>query len=339
MMTATKTKNASQGGQHATHPDDSAVLLGLLCAVPTLAGAQGWAPTRPIKLICPFPAGGGTDQIARIVAKGLTDRLGQQVYVENRGGANGGLGAQEVMRAEPDGYTIGAISDSPMTVNPWMYDKLAYSPLQDFIAVARINHFPSLLVAHPSVPDQDRRRPDQAREGEARHAELFLRRRRQLQPSRPGGAGVQDRHQHRARALPRRRPATQAVLAGDVQLMYNNIATALPHVEAGKLTGLAVGGEQRFPALPNVPTVAETVPGFDVTPWVGMFVPAKTPKEIVARLSKEVDALLKDPEVVKIFQTSMIKASYLDSEPFAKQIKKETDDWEKVIKALGIKAE
>jgi len=117
-------------------------------------------------------------------------------------------------------------------------------------------------------------------------------------------------------------PATQAVVAGDVQLMYNNIATALPHVEAGKLTGLAVGGEQRFPALANVPTVAETVPGFDVTPWVGVFVPAKTPKE-----------------VVRIFQTNMIKASYLDSEPFTKQIAKETDDWEKVIKSLNIKAE
>ena len=94
-----------------------------------------------------------------------------------------------------------------------------------------------------------------------------------------------------------------------------------------------------MPALANVPTVAETVPGFDVTPWVGVFVPAKTPKEIVARLSKEVDALLKDPEVVKIFQANMIKASYLDSEPFTKQIKKETDDWEKVIKSLGIKAD
>ena len=107
-------------------------------------------------MICPFPAGGGTDQIARIVAKQLTDRLGQQVYVENRGGANGGLGAQEVMRAEPDGYTIGAISDLPMTVNPWMYEKLAYKPLQDFIAVARINHFP---VAAGRAPLDWRSRP------------------------------------------------------------------------------------------------------------------------------------------------------------------------------------
>jgi tripartite-type tricarboxylate transporter receptor subunit TctC len=316
----------------------SAILLGVVCALPTLAGAQGWTPTRPIKMICPFPAGGGTDQIARIVAKGLSDRLGQQVYVENRGGANGGLGAQEVMRAEPDGYTIGAISDSPLTVNPWLYDKLPYS-LKDFIAVARINHFPSLLVAHPLVPIKT-------------VADLI-----KLAKEKPGtlnySSGGVGNFSHLGLAVlayktginivhvPYRGvgPGTQAVVAGDVQLMYNNIATALPHVEAGKLTGLAVGGEQRFPALANVPTIAETVPGFDVTPWVGVFVPAKTPKEVVARLSKEVESLLKDPEVVKIFQTSMIKASYLDSELFTKQIAKETDDWEKVIKALNIKAE
>ena len=110
-------------------------------------------------------------------------------------------------------------------------------------------------------------------------------------------------------------------------------------MEAGKLNGLAVGGTSRLPALPNVPTVAETVPGFDVTPWVGLFAPAKTPKEITTRLSKEVEALLKDPEVVKIFDANQIRAAYLDSEPFTAQIKKETDDWEKVIKTLGIKAE
>ena len=298
----------------------SAILLGLLCAAPTLAGAQGWTPTRPIKMICPFPAGGGTDQIARIVAKGLSDRLGQQVYVENRGGANGGLGAQEVMRAEPDGYTIGAISDSPMTVNPWMYDKLAYSPLKDFIAVARINNFPSLLVAHPSVPIKT-------------VADLI-----KLAKEKPGtlnySSGGVGNFSHLGLAVLAYKTGINVV-----HVPYRGVGPGTQAVVARKLTGLAVGGEQRFPALANVPTVAETVPGFDVTPWVGIFVPAKTPKEVVTRLSKEVEALLKDPEVVKIFQTSMIKASYLDSEPFARQIKKETDDWEKVIKTLGIKAD
>jgi tripartite-type tricarboxylate transporter receptor subunit TctC len=134
-------------------------------------------------------------------------------------------------------------------------------------------------------------------------------------------------------------PATTAVLAGDVQLMYNNVATAQPHVLAGKLNGLAVGGTARLPSLPNVPTVAETIPGFDVTPWVGLFAPVKTPKDVVTRLSKEVDALLKDPEVIKIFDANVIRAAYLDSEPFTAQIKKETDEWEKVIKTLGIKLE
>ena len=183
----------------------AAALIGLLGLAP-LAQAD-WQPTRPIKMICPFPAGGGTDQIARIVALQLSKRLGQQVVVENRGGANGGLGAQEVMRADPDGYTIGAISDLPMTVNPWMYEKLAYKPLQDFIPVARINHFPSLVVANPATGIKTDRRPDQGGQGEARHAELFVRRRRQLQPSRPGRAvGFKTGDQHRPRALSRRRP-------------------------------------------------------------------------------------------------------------------------------------
>ena len=314
----------------------AAIAVGIL---PTVAGAQGWQPTRPIKMICPYPAGGGTDQIARIVALQLSKRLGQQVYVENRGGANGGLGTQEVMRAEPDGYTVGAISDSPMTVNPSMYEKLAYSPLRDFIAVARINHFPSYLVANPSVPAKT-------------VADLI-----KLAKEKPGtlnySSGGVGNFSHLGLAVlafktginivhvPYRGvgPATQAVLAGDVQLMYNNVATALPHVQVGKLTGLAVGGTTRLPALPDVPTVAETVPGFDVTPWVGVFAPAKTPKEIVTRLSREADALLKDPEVVKIFDANQIRAAYLDSEPFTQQIRKETDDWEKVIKTLGIKAD
>jgi tripartite-type tricarboxylate transporter receptor subunit TctC len=314
-------------------------VLGLVGLGSAPGSADDWKPTRPIKLICPFPAGGGTDQIARIVALQLTNRLGQQVYVENRGGANGGLGAQEVMRAEPDGYTLGAISDSPMTVNPSMYEKLAYRPSQDFIAVARINHFPSLLVAHPST-------------GIKTVADLI-----RVAKEKPGtlnySSGGVGNFSHLGLAVlafktnvnivhvPYRGvgPATQAVIAGDVQLMYNNVATAQPHVEANKLNGLAVGGTSRLPALPNVPTVAETVPGFDVTPWVGLFVPAKTPKEIVARLSKEVDALLKDPDVVKIFEANQIRAAYLDSEPFIQQIKKETDDWDKVIKTLGIKAD
>ena len=316
----------------------SAAALGLLCLAPALAGAD-WQPTRPIKLICPYPAGGGTDIIARIVAQHLATRLGQQVYVENRGGANGGLGALEVARAAPDGYVLGAISDSPMTVNPSMYEKLQYRPLIDFIPVARVNHFPSLLVAHPSVPIKN-------------VAELIA-----YAKANPGklnfSSGGVGNFSHLGLEMlafqsgikivhvPYKGvgPATQAVIAGDVQLMYNNVASALPHVLAGKLTALAVGTPNRLPALPNIPAAAETIPGFSVTPWVGVFAPAKTPNEVVARISKEVEALLKDPAVVKNFADQQIRAAYLATPEFTQEIKKEMDAWAKVIKTLGIKAD
>jgi tripartite-type tricarboxylate transporter receptor subunit TctC len=315
----------------------SAMLLGLLAVAPQVASAQQW-PTRPIKLICPFPAGGGTDQIARIVAEQLSKRLGQQVLVENRGGANGGLGAQEVMRADPDGYTLGAISDSPMTVNPWMYDKLPYSPLKDFVAVARVNHFPSLVVAHPSTGIKsigDLIKAAKEKPGTLNYSSGGVGNFSHLGLAVVGfKTGINIVH------VPYRGvgPATTAVLAGDVQLMYNNFATAYPHVQAGKLVGLAVGGTERLPDYPDIPTVAETIPGFDVTPWVGVFAPANTPKDVVARLSKEVAALVADPDVIRIFKANQIRAAYLDSEPFTKQIAQETANWENVIKTLGIKA-
>jgi tripartite-type tricarboxylate transporter receptor subunit TctC len=310
----------------------------IAAGVPAAALAQAW-PNRPIKLICPFPAGGGTDVIARIVAQQLSTRLGQNVYVENRSGANGGAGSLEVARAEPDGYTLGAISDSPNTVNPSLYANLQYVPLRDFVPVARVNHFPSYLVASPSVPIKtvaDLIAYAKANPGKLNYSS--------------GGVG---NFSHLGLAMlafqtgidivhvPYRGigPATTAILAGEVQLLYNNVATAKPHVDAGKLTGLGVGTSTRLPALPNTPAIAETVPNFNVTPWVGIFAPAKTPKEITERLSKEIEALLKDPAIVKNFDDQQIRAAYLDTPTFAAEIKKETDAWEKVIKTLGIKVE
>jgi tripartite-type tricarboxylate transporter receptor subunit TctC len=312
--------------------------IGLLCAVPALAVAQGY-PNKPIKLICPFPAGGGTDLIARFVAKHLGDRLGQNVIVDNRGGANGAIGTQALMQAEPDGYTIGVISDGPMIINPILYEKNPYHPLRDFVPVAMINRFPSMLTAHPSVPANN-------------VAELIA-----LAKAKPGSltyssggignfshmglellalqAGIKIVH------VPYRGvgPATLGVVAGDVQLMYNNVATAIEHVRAGKLKGLAVGDLKRLQGLPDVPAIAETVPNFDMSAWTGLFVPAKTPKEIVARLTKETDAFLKDPEVLKYFGEQHIVASYKDPDAFPVYIKEELDKWTNVVKTAGIKAE
>lgn len=336
-MTTTENRKLGKTMTKTMRTICAAILAAALA--PALAPAQDWKPMRPIKLICPFPPGGGTDVIARIVAQQLSTRLGQQVYVENIGGANGSIGVQALARAEADGYTLGAISDSPMTVNPSLYERLQYRPLRDFVPVARVNHFPSYLVAHPSVPIKtvaDLIAYARANPGKLNYSS--------------GGVG---NFSHLGLAMlafqtginivhvPYRGigPATTAVLAGDVQLTYNNVATALPHVQAGKLTGLAVGTSDRLPALPNVPTVAETVPGFNVTPWVGVFAPAKTPQAVTARISKEVDALLKDPAVVKNFADQQIRAAYIDTPAFTQEIRKESEAWAKVIKTLGIKVE
>ncbi len=313
----------------------AAALLGL---VPAPAPAQTW-PAKPIKLIVPFPAGGGTDFIGRLAAKQLGERLGQTVFVDNRGGANGAIGAQALMQSPPDGYTIAAISDGPTVINPALYPKLAYHPLRDFVPVAMMIKFPSMLTAHPAagirtVADliaQAKAKPgalNYSSGGTGNFSHLGL----ELLAFQ---AGIKLTH------VPYRgvAPATMALLAGDVQLMYNNVATALEHVRSGKMVAVAVGEAQRLPALPDIPAIAETVPGFEFAAWVGIFAPAGTPKDIVARMSRETAAFLKDPGVTKIFAEQQIVASYRDPEDFARYIRQELDKWAGVIKTLGIKGE
>ena len=292
----------------------------------TSPAAQPW-PQRPIRMICPFPAGGGTDFIARLAAKHLSDRLGQQVYVENRGGANGAIGLQALMQSDPDGYTIGAISDGPIVANPALYEKLAYQPLRDFIPVAMMIRFRNvaeliaLAKAKPGALTYS-----SGGTGNFSHLGLEL---LALQ------TGIKLLH------VPYRGvgPATMALIGGDVQLMYNNVATSLEHVRGGKAIPVAIGEPARLPALPEIPAVAETVPGFEMSAWVALFVPAKTPKEVVARLSKEVAAMLKEPDVVKIFNEQQILAFYKDPEELTQYIKAELEKWDRVIKTAGIKGD
>ena len=317
----------------------TSALLGLLCLAPALAQAQAWQPTRSIKMICPFPAGGGTDLIARLAAKGLSDWLGQQVYVENRGGANGSIGVQALMQADPDGYTIGAISDGPMIVNPALYANNPYQPLRDFIGVGQMIKFPSLLTSNPST-------------GIKTVADLI-----KAAKGKPGAlnfsSGGIGNFSHMGLELlaiqsgiklthvPYRGvgPATTAVLGGEVQLMYNNVATAIEQVRGGKLNALGVGEPKRIEGLPDIPAIAETVPGFEMAAWVGIFVPAKTPQPIVDRLTKETAAFLEDPETKKYFQQQFIVAAYKNPEQFQQYVKVELDRWANVVKTAGIKGE
>jgi tripartite-type tricarboxylate transporter receptor subunit TctC len=319
-----------------------AVALLLACAFSTAALTQAWAqswPQKPIKMIIPFPAGGGTDFIGRLAAKHLSDRLGQQVFVENRGGANGAIGLQALSQADPDGYTIATSSDTPLVVNPWLYDKLPYQALRDFIPVATLVRFPGMLAVHPSVPVKS-------------VAELIA-----LAKAKPGdlayaSAGVGN-FSHLAMELfslatgvkllhvPYKGtgPASLALIAGEVQMGFNNVQTLLQNVREGQLRALAVAEPQRMPALPDIPAVAETVPGFNMAPWIGIIVPAKTPKEVVTRLSQATLAVMRDPEVVKLLTEQQVTPMATGSEEFEALIKQDLDKWAKVVKTAGIKAE
>lgn len=315
-----------------------AAALLFACALPATALAQAW-PQRPIKMIVPFPAGGGTDFIGRLAAKHLTDRLGQQVYVENRGGANGALGLQALMQSDPDGYTIAASSDTPLVVNPWLYEKLPYRPLQDFIPVAAMIRFPGMLAVHPSVPARS-------------VAELIA-----LAKSKPGGlayasAGIGN-FSHLAMELfalatgvkllhvPYRGtgPASLALIGGEVQMGFNNVQTLLQNVQSGQIRALAVAEPKRMPALPDLPAVAETVPGFEMAPWVGIIVPSGTPREVVGRLSQATLAIMRDADAVKLLTEQQVTTMPLGPDEFGRLIRKDLDKWEKVVKNAGIKGE
>jgi len=303
-----------------------AATLAVVAALPTAAltqtPAQPW-PQRPIKMIVPFPAGGGTDFIARIAAKHLSDRLGQQVFVENRGGANGAIGLQALMQSDPDGYTIATCSDTPLVVNPSLYEKLAYAPLRDFVPVANMVRFPGMLAVHPSVPARS-------------VAELIA-----LAKANPAmelfsqAAGVKLVH------VPYKGtgPASLALIGGEVQIGFNNVQLLLQPVQAGHLVALAVAEPKRMPALPDIPAVAETVPGFEMAPWVGIVAPARTPKEIVARLAQETLAIMREPQVVKQLTEQQVTPFALGPDQLGDLIRKDLDKWAGVIKSAGIKGE
>jgi len=312
-----------------------AAAVGLLVAAPLASVAQSW-PQRPIRMIVPFPAGGGTDVVARMVAKNLSERLQQSVVVENRGGANGAIGLQALKQSAPDGYTIAATSDTPMTVNPWLYKDLPYDPLRDFVPVASVVRLPGMLAVHPSFPArsiaeliaQAKAKPNgisyaSAGVGNFSHLamELFSL-----------SAGVKLLH------VPYKGtgPAAVALLGGEVQVGFNNVQTLLPHVRSGKLVALAVAEPQRIPQLPDLPAVAETVPGFEMAPWVGIIVPTGTPQDIVDRLSESTLAVMRDPAIAKQFADQQLTVMALPPDQFTALIKSDLDKWGTVTKTAGI---
>lgn len=315
-----------------------AAALGLVCLALSPAAAQDY-PAKPIHMIVPYPAGGGTDFVARIMADRVSKILGQPIYIDNRGGANGAIGLTAIKQAEPDGYTIGFSADTALTVNLYLYKDLAYDALKDFIPVCSAVRLPGMLAAHPSFPANS-------------IAELIALAKQKPNGVAYGSAGVGN-FSHLAMVLFSQATGTQmlhvpykgtgpmalGILGGEVQIEFNNVATLLPYVKEGKLKALAVAEPKRMPEFPDWPAVAETVPGFEMAPWVGMIAPAGTPKPIVDKLTAAMQKVLGDPAVVKQLAEQQLTVMALPQEQFAALIKSDQEKWGKVVKAAGIKME
>ncbi len=315
------------------------IALAVLGLYPALAPAQAY-PVKPIRLIVPFPPGGGVDFIGRLVGQKLTERLGQQVNVENRPGANAILGLELLKAAPADGYVIAAASAGPLTVNPHIYRKLSYDPLRDFTHISNMVNFPLLLVAHPSLPVKNikelialaRARPDQMTysspgSGNSAHlaAELFN-----------AMAKVKILHvPYKGTA-----PAVISVLSGEAQLTYSSIPTILPHVRSGRVRALGIGNAQRISSLPEFPTIAEAgLPGYEAYAWGGMIGPVNMPKEIVARLNREIVQTLNQKEVADRMLAEGTVPTPSSPEEFTAYIRSELKKWGDVVKLAGITAE
>ncbi len=314
----------------------------LLAAALAVAAGGAYAqayPSKPIRWIVPFPPGGSTDLLARVVGQKLTEAWGQQVIVENKGGAGGTLGAAEVARAPADGYTLlmGAIHH---TIATSVYPKLPYDFQRDFAPITVVAIVPNVLVVNPSVPANSTKEliayakanPGKLSYGSAGMgtAHHLIGEQFNLQ------AGVNILH------VPYKgsSPAVADLIGGQVQLMYDTVASCLPHIKSGKLRPLAVATAKRSAALPDVPTIAESaLPGFEVTTWFGALAPAKTPNEIVVKLNAEIVKILAMPDVRKRLLEAGAEPVGNSPGEMAAQIKRETEGFAKIVKQAKITAE
>ena len=309
--------------------------VGFLAAFSIAAAAQDY-PTKPVRLIVPFPPGGSNDVVGRIIATGLGERLGKQVVVDNRGGAGGVLGTEVAANAAPDGYTLLVISLAH-AVNPGLY-KLKYDPIKSFAPVAMLGSGVNVLCVHPSVPVNTlaellalaKQKPGTlnyatAGSGSFQHmgSELF-----KLMtgidivhvPFRGGG------------------PAMIDVVGGHSQIILSSLIQTMPHIRSGKLKPLGTGGKTRSPVLPDVPTIAEAgVPGYEMANWWGVVAPAGTPQAIVDRLAKEIGVVLASPETQKVFSNEGAEVVQKTGAEFGAFIEAELAKWQRVVKEAKIK--
>ena len=316
-----------------------ALLAALVGGVPTPAAAQDY-PTRPITLIVPFPAGGGVDVVGRIVADKLSAALGQQVIVENRGGAAGVIGTRVAAKAAPDGYTLVMSTSGTTSINPSLYSNPGYNPRKDFTPIGLISSTPIALMAHPSFPAKSlaevialaKAQPGKLDVGTPPPgtlnylaAELFK-----------AMAGVD----YTIVAYKGTGPLTNDLLGGHVPIAFNVLAPAMGSLQSGSLRAIAVAGPARSSQLPDVPTIAEAgLPGFEAVLHYGLLAPAGTPRPLVERLNKELRALVGSDEVRKRIHADGGDPLTSTPEEYAAAIDREEAKWAALIKKLGLKVE
>ena len=312
----------------------------LAILAPHAARAADAYPAKPVRFVVAFPPGGGTDIIARAIAQKLAERIAQQVVVDNRPGAGGNIGTDIVAKSAPDGYTMLMGSAGPLAINASLFGKMPFDPIKDLAPVTLAASTPNVLVVHPSLRVATvkelialaRARPGEINFASSGHGtpahlagELFN-----------SMAGVKMVHVPYKGAA----PALADLLGGQVQLMFSTMPPALPHVKDGKLRALAVTSAKRSPAAPDLPTLDEiALPGFEANTWHGVVVPAGTPATIVARLNREIVAILHLPDVVERLSGQGAEAVGSTPEEFAAYIRAETVKWARVVRESGAKAE
>ena len=315
------------------------LLLAGVASLNAQAQAQDY-PSRAIRLVVPFAAGGVTDTSGRAVADRLSARLGQQVVVENRPGASGNIGSELVAKAAPDGYTLVLGFDGTMVINPHVFSKMPFDTVRDFAPITKLGDATIIVVAHPSVPVKNmteliaysKTKPNTLSYGTSgtggtpHLAGEMLKQRHGLDwthiPYKGGGQAIID------------------VIAGQIPLVYTAVASSQQHVKSGKLRALGVSAAKRSSSLPDVPTFVESgLADFIVDSWVGILAPAKTPRAIVDRLHKETVAVLAEPAIRERYSVLGIEPVGNTPEQFAAQIRDDLARWEKVVKQAGIKLE
>jgi tripartite-type tricarboxylate transporter receptor subunit TctC len=313
-------------------------LTGLCCAACSAGVAAQSFPAKPIRYVVGFAPGGSTDLVARLVAAKMSELLAQQVVVDNRSGAGGTLAAETVARAAPDGYTL-FHAGITQAINPALRKNLSYNPLKDFSTVSLLVKLPLVFVVHPTMPAKTiaefvtlakaspgRINYGSSGVGAAPHLgmELFKRM-----------AGIDVTHvPYKGSA-----PALADLLGAQIPSMFDNLPGCLPYIKSGRVRALGIGSLARNAQIPDVPTIAESVPGYEVTVWYGMFAPAGTPANVITKLNQTVVRALATPDVQRRLEENTADASPTTAEGFSNFLKSETTRWGRVIRETGITAE